>query len=75
MGTIEHIRKALDTVEQAQTQLEELAALVELERLVRSATSVGIGAALTVYTPTQVGRAIGVSRQAMAKRRPTQVAA
>lgn len=75
MGTIHEIRTALDAVEQADTQLDELAAIVALDRLVRRATSVSIGAALTTYTPTQVARAIGVSRQAIAKRRPTELAA
>lgn len=75
MGTIYEIRKALDAVELAETQLDELTALVRLDHLVRQATGVGISAALTVYTPTQVARAVGLSRQAMAKRRPTQIAA
>lgn len=70
MGTISDLRAALDLVEQADTQLEELAALIDLSRRVRNATSRAIGAALTVYTPTQVARAAGTSRQAMAKRRP-----
>lgn len=70
MGTISEIRAALDRVEQAETQLDELAELVRLNRLIRNATSKAIGAALTVYTPTDVARAVGTSRQAMAKRRP-----
>jgi hypothetical protein len=75
MGTIHEIRTALDAVEQAETQLDELAALARLDRLVREATSTSVVAALTTYTPTEVARALGVSRQAIAKRRPTLLAA
>lgn len=75
MGTFHEIRTALDAVEQAKTQLDELAALARLDRLVRQATSDMVAAALATYTPTEVGRALGVSRQAIAKRRPTQLAA
>lgn len=75
MGTIDEIQAALDAVEQADTQLEEVSALVELNRLVRSRTSTAIGAAVATYTPTQVARAIGVSRQAMAKYRHPRIAA
>lgn len=75
MGTIHEIRTALDAVEQAETQLDELAALAHLDRIVRQATSDMVGAALSTYTPTEVARALGVSRQAIAKRRPTQLAA
>lgn len=75
MGTIHEIRTALDAVVQAESQLDELAALARLDRLVREATSASVVAALTNHTPTEVARALGVSRQAIAKRRPTQLAA
>jgi hypothetical protein len=75
MGTIHEIRTALDAVVQADSQLDELAALARLDRLVREATSASVVAALANHTPTEVARALGVSRQAIAKRRPTQLAA
>jgi len=70
MGAISELRAAIDRVERADHQLDELAALVALDRLVRRVTRDAVTAALTVYTPTEVARAAGTTRQAMAKRRP-----
>lgn len=70
MGAITDLQTALDRVAAADTQLDELGALVALERLVRGLTRDAVTAALKVYTPTEVARAAGTSRQAMAKRRP-----
>lgn len=75
MGTISDLRDALDAVEAADTQLDELAALVHLDRLTRRATSVAIGAALGTYNTAQVARAAGTSRQAMQNRRRSAQAA
>lgn len=69
MGTLDEIQTRLDAVEAADTQLDELAALVALERRVRTAASIAIGAALSTYRPVDVARAIGTSRQAVERRR------
>jgi hypothetical protein len=68
MGTISELSAALDRVAEAETQLDELAALARLDRLVRTATGSALRAALTTYTATEVAAAVGVSRQAIAKR-------
>lgn len=67
--TLTVIRDATDRVQDAETQLDELSAMVALNRLVKAATSDLITKALHVYTGTEVARAMGVSRQATNKRR------
>lgn len=61
--TLTVIRDATDRVEAAQTQLDELTAMVELNRVVRAATSDLIARALHTYPGAEVARAIGTSRQ------------
>jgi hypothetical protein len=65
---LEQIRTATDRIEDAETQLEELAQMVGLERLVRGFARQLFAAALDSYTPAEVARAVGTSRQAMDKR-------
>jgi hypothetical protein len=68
MPTIRDIDLALSRVEDAETQLEELAALVLLDRIVRTVTRESVAAALATHSQSEVSRAVGVSRQAIAKR-------
>lgn len=69
-GTLRDLYDALDAVEAADTQLDELAALVRLDRLVRSTRTRAMRAAHGVYTDTEIARAVGVTRQAIAQQRP-----
>jgi len=69
MGTISDLQAALDRVENADDQLSELAALQALYVRIGQARSLAIEAALGIFTPTEIGRALNVSRQAMSKRR------
>jgi len=68
MPALHEIRAATDQVAAAQTQLDELAAMIALDRLVTDHTRRLVAAALEVHKPAAVARAIGVSRQAVAKR-------
>jgi hypothetical protein len=63
-STLTAIRDATDRVQDADTQLEELTAMVELQRLVRAATQQLIMRALHTYSGAEVARATGVTRQA-----------
>lgn len=71
-ATLDQIRTATDRVESADTQLDELAAMVDLDRLVRSTCQTLFAAALDTYPPAEVARAVGTSRQAMGKRLRTR---
>lgn len=68
-STLTAIRDATDRVQEAETQLDELSAMVELNRLVKTATSDLIMRALATYTGAEVARATGVSRQYTNRRR------
>lgn len=68
-ATLNDVRAATDRVERAETQLEELAAVVALDRLVRSITRHLMGAAFKAYTPTEIARTLGTSRQAVSQKR------
>lgn len=65
----EELDEALMAVEQADTQLDEVGAMVRLQRLVMQRTRQLVHAALLEYPAAEVARATGVSRQAMGKRR------
>lgn len=68
-STLTAIRDATDRVEDADTQLDELAAMVDLRRLVVHATAVLIQRALLTYTGSEVAHATGLTRQAMNRKR------
>jgi hypothetical protein len=68
MPALEEIRAATDQVAAAQTQLDELAAMIALDRLVTLHSRRLVAAALDAHKPAAVARALGVSRQAIAKR-------
>lgn len=72
MPTIRDLDLALSRVEEAETTLDETAALVELDRLVRAVTRDHLRAAVAEHSQSEVARAVGVSRQAIAKRIATR---
>jgi hypothetical protein len=75
MATFREIHDALDAVEDAETALEEVTALVRLDRLVKAAAAASVTHALTIHPVTEVARACGISRQALSKRHPRGLAA
>jgi hypothetical protein len=70
-STLTVIRDATDRIEAADDQLGELNAMVELNRLVRKATSNLILIALQTYSASEVARATGQTRQYMNRRKAT----
>jgi hypothetical protein len=67
--TLNDVRAATDRVAAAETQLDELAAMVDLERLVCQLTRHLMSSAFQVFTPTEISRALGQSRQAVSQKR------
>jgi len=71
-ATLNDIRAATDRVQAADTQLEELAAMVDLERLVKGLSRHLFRAAYGKYTMAEIARAVGTSRQAVSQQRQRQ---
>lgn len=68
MGIIDRIDSAVTEVTAADSQLDELAAVRRLELLVSTIRRELVLAALTNHHGGEVGRALGVSRQAINRR-------
>lgn len=67
MGTIEEIDEVVTRLENADSALDELTAVAELERIVREVKTRLAVAALATHLPREVGAALGISRQAATK--------
>lgn len=68
MVTYERLDAALHACTEADTPLDELAAMVALKKLAQEATDELARAALQNHLITEVARAIGVSRQFVSKK-------
>jgi hypothetical protein len=67
MGAIEEIDEVVTKLADADSALDELAAVAELERIVREVKTRLAVAALKTHLPREVGEALGMSRQAAVK--------
>lgn len=68
MGYIDRLDSALDEVDAADSTLDELAAVYRLELLVADIRRQLVLAALRSHNGGEVGRALGVTRQAVNRR-------
>lgn len=72
VGFIDRIDAAVTDITAAESQLDELAAVYRLEAVVSEIRAELVMAALTNHTGGEVGRTLGVSRQAINRRRQKQ---